>query len=114
MQDLGPIQTDDNIMDDAVIMKIISQPMLHDDWPEFKFQVAKLMEENLWQQAELVRRNFEKKVTIHRLQLQVEHLKRQNMALRDSISFFIMRGKNHHCFTSKLHRLWDKLFRREQ
>ncbi|CAL1391351.1 unnamed protein product [Linum trigynum] len=106
--------------DNEIMVNLITQPMhsqgtddREPDLAELKFQVAKLMEENLWQQAELARRNVEKKVTISRLQSQVEHLKRQNMALQDSISFYEMGKKNHRSSTSKLHQLWDKLCRRE-
>ncbi|CAN1839047.1 hypothetical protein LINPERHAP1_LOCUS35643 [Linum perenne] len=115
------IQRGDTIMDDEVIMNLIGQPMLSQDvqdketnWPELKFQASKLMEENLWYQAELARRNVEKKVTIDRLQLQVEHLKRQNTALLDCVSFFKMGKKPRRSSTSKLHQLWDKLFRKDQ
>ncbi|CAN1137583.1 hypothetical protein LINPERPRIM_LOCUS22972 [Linum perenne] len=112
---------DDTIMDDEVIMNLIGQPMLSQgvqdketNWSELKFQASKLMEENLWYQAEMARRNVEKKVTIDRLQLQVEHLKRQNTALLDCVSFFKMGKKPRRSSTSKLHQLWDKLFRKDQ
>ncbi|XP_021298033.1 protein NETWORKED 3A-like [Herrania umbratica] len=51
-------------------------------WFQLKFQFIKLMEENLRQQAELLRRNEEKRETINELQLQLERLKSENRALQ--------------------------------
>ncbi|KAE8689395.1 Tetratricopeptide repeat (TPR)-like superfamily protein [Hibiscus syriacus] len=45
------------------------------------FRVTKLMEETLRQQAELLRRNEEKRETINRLRLKLEHLKSENKIL---------------------------------
>ncbi|XVE84230.1 hypothetical protein DITRI_Ditri16bG0153900 [Diplodiscus trichospermus] len=50
-------------------------------WIQLKFQFTKLMEENLRQQAELLRRNEEKRQNINELRLQLEHLKGENQAL---------------------------------
>jgi hypothetical protein len=44
------------------------------------------MEENLRQQAELARRNIEKKLVIDKLRLQLEHLKAENRSLQGCIS----------------------------
>ncbi|KAK9038219.1 hypothetical protein V6N11_023102 [Hibiscus sabdariffa] len=45
------------------------------------FRVTKLMEETLRQQAELLSRNKEKRETINRLSLKLEHLKNENRIL---------------------------------
>ncbi|XVF57706.1 hypothetical protein PTKIN_Ptkin07bG0003600 [Pterospermum kingtungense] len=45
---------------------------------QLKFQFTKLMEENLRQQAELLRRNEEKRQTINGLRLQLEQLKSES------------------------------------
>ncbi|XP_012446150.1 uncharacterized protein LOC105769809 [Gossypium raimondii] len=46
------------------------------------FQFTKLMEENLRQQAELLRRNNEKRETINRLRLKLEQVKSENKILQ--------------------------------
>lgn len=55
-------------------------------WCELKFQITNLTEENLRQQAELARRNIEKKLIIDKLRLQLEHLKAENRSLQGCIS----------------------------
>ncbi|XP_022750435.1 protein NETWORKED 3A-like [Durio zibethinus] len=50
-------------------------------WFQLKFQFTKLMEDNLRQQAELLRRNDEKRQTINGLRLQLQHLKSENKTL---------------------------------
>ncbi|XP_011045807.1 PREDICTED: uncharacterized protein LOC105140611 [Populus euphratica] len=55
-------------------------------WCELKFQITNLMEENLQHQAELARRNIEKKLVIDKLRLQLEHLKAENRSLQGCIS----------------------------
>ncbi|CAK7328388.1 unnamed protein product [Dovyalis caffra] len=55
-------------------------------WCELKFQITNLMEENLQQQAELARRNIEKRLVIDKLRLQLEQLKAENRALQSCIS----------------------------
>lgn len=42
-------------------------------WYELKFQITNLREENLRQQAELARRNIEKRLVIDKLWLELEH-----------------------------------------
>ncbi|KAG6742716.1 hypothetical protein D5086_030389 [Populus alba] len=42
-------------------------------WYELKFQITNLKEENLRQQAELARRNIEKRLVIDKLRLELEH-----------------------------------------
>ncbi|XP_038700615.1 protein NETWORKED 4B-like [Tripterygium wilfordii] len=56
-------------------------------WSELNHQFTKLMQENLQQQAELARRNIEKKVAIKGLQLEVKCLKRENAALQDCLRY---------------------------
>lgn len=54
-------------------------------WSELKFQVTKLMEENLQQQAELIKRNKEKRDAIKELHFQLEQLKGENRALQSCL-----------------------------
>ncbi|GAV59526.1 KIP1 domain-containing protein, partial [Cephalotus follicularis] len=53
-----------------------------DTWSELKYQVTKLMEENLRQKAVLLRRNKEKRDTINELREQLELLKAENRTLQ--------------------------------
>ncbi|KAJ4846063.1 hypothetical protein Tsubulata_002585 [Turnera subulata] len=68
-------------------------------WSEVKF--TKLMEENLQQQAELARRNIEKKKIIDRLQLQLEQLKVENKGLQSCISCLKVGEKHEKLRTSQ-------------
>ncbi|KAF8020887.1 hypothetical protein BT93_G1332 [Corymbia citriodora subsp. variegata] len=54
-------------------------------WNDLKLQVTKLMEENLQRQAELVKRNEEKRVIIRGLRSDLNGLKAENKALQDSL-----------------------------
>ncbi|KAL5860774.1 hypothetical protein ACOSQ3_002089 [Xanthoceras sorbifolium] len=56
-------------------------------WPELKFQVSKLLEENLRQLAELLKRNDEKRKIINELQAQLKSSKGANRALQSCLSF---------------------------
>ncbi|EEF49361.1 protein NETWORKED 3A [Ricinus communis] len=76
-------------------------------WFELKFQVTNLMEENLRQQAELARRNIEKKLIINRLQLQLEHLKGENKDLQSCISCLKAVDKDKQFQMSKLRRMFS-------
>ncbi|KAK4282197.1 hypothetical protein QN277_013602 [Acacia crassicarpa] len=53
-------------------------------WSGPDFQIAQLVEDNLQQLVELVRRNDEKRETIKKLKLEIEALKRENKALQIS------------------------------
>ncbi|XP_028780230.1 protein NETWORKED 1A-like [Neltuma alba] len=53
-------------------------------WSGVDFQITQLVEENLQQLVELVRRNDEKRETIKKLHLEIEALKRENKALQIS------------------------------
>ncbi|OMO99356.1 hypothetical protein COLO4_13346 [Corchorus olitorius] len=68
---------------------------------QLKFQFTKLMEENLRQQAELLRRNDEKRETIKELRLQLEHLKSENRTLQKCLSCSKMGVKRSHSQTSR-------------
>ncbi|XP_018715244.2 uncharacterized protein LOC104455567 [Eucalyptus grandis] len=54
-------------------------------WNELKLQVTKLMEENLQKQAELVKRNEEKRGIIRGLKSHLNGLMAENKALQDSL-----------------------------
>ena len=56
-----------------------------DTWSELRFQVMKLMEENLQQQAELIRRNDENRETIKELRFELERSKSENRALQSCL-----------------------------
>ncbi|KAK9271951.1 hypothetical protein L1049_002318 [Liquidambar formosana] len=58
---------------------------LENTWSALKFQVMKLMEENLQQQAELIRRNNEKRNAIKELRCQLDQLKGENRALQSCL-----------------------------
>lgn len=60
-------------------------PGQENTWSELRFQVMKLTEENLQQQAELIRRNDEKGEIIKELQIQLEQLKSENRALKSCL-----------------------------
>lgn len=53
-------------------------------WSGLDFQITQLVEDNLQQLVELVRRNDEKRETIKKLQLEIEALKRENEVLQIS------------------------------
>ncbi|KAF2301813.1 hypothetical protein GH714_029508 [Hevea brasiliensis] len=79
-------------------------------WSELKFQVTKLMEENLKQQVELARRNIQKRVVINRLQSELEHLKGENRALQNCINCLKVGEKPNQFQTSKLKRIFSSKF----
>ncbi|KAI3899960.1 hypothetical protein MKW92_034883 [Papaver armeniacum] len=56
-----------------------------DMWLEMKMQVSKLIEENIKQQSELIRRNNQKREAIKDLCLQLDKLTEENMILRSRI-----------------------------
>ncbi|KAI3947294.1 hypothetical protein MKW98_030880 [Papaver atlanticum] len=56
-----------------------------DMWFDMKMQVSKLIEENIKQQSELIRRNNEKRKAIKDLCLQLDKLTEENMILRSPI-----------------------------
>lgn len=61
---------------------VIKEPLEKESmWFELRSEVAKLMEENLRQQAELIRRNDEKREAIKELNLQLDRLMAENKAL---------------------------------
>ncbi|OMO85511.1 KIP1-like protein [Corchorus capsularis] len=66
-----------------------------------QFQFTKLMEENLRQQAELLRRNEEKRETIKELRLQLEYLKSENRTLQKCLGCSKMGVKRSHSQTSR-------------
>lgn len=55
-------------------------------WDELQLEVTKLMEENLRQQAELIRRNDEKREAIKELFSQIKKLMDENRALRTCLA----------------------------
>lgn len=59
---------------------------------QLKFHFTKLMEENLRQQAQLLRRNEEKRVTINGLRLQLERLKAQQQKCLHCSNFGLKRN----------------------
>ncbi|KAK2666034.1 hypothetical protein Ddye_004608 [Dipteronia dyeriana] len=59
---------------------VIGSSCWENAWPELKFQVTKLLEENLRQLAELLKRNDEKRKIITELQAQLEHSKSEKRA----------------------------------
>ncbi|XWS43953.1 hypothetical protein CRYUN_Cryun15aG0002700 [Craigia yunnanensis] len=75
-------------------------------WFQLKFQFTKLMEENLRQQAELLRRNDEKRQTINGLRLQLEQLKSENKALQKCPHCSKVGVKRNHSQTSRSTRLF--------
>ncbi|XP_077251812.1 protein NETWORKED 3C-like [Tasmannia lanceolata] len=54
-------------------------------WTELRFQVSKLMEDNIRQQTELVRRNEEKREAIKELSSQLDRLMDENRALQNCL-----------------------------
>ncbi|XP_050231876.1 protein NETWORKED 4B-like [Mercurialis annua] len=78
-------------------------------WSDLNSQVTKLMEDNLQQQAELAKRNIEKKITINRLRSQIKHLKGENRELQTCMRCSKSGGKGKQM--SKLKRMFSgKLF----
>ncbi|XVF16116.1 hypothetical protein REPUB_Repub10bG0003700 [Reevesia pubescens] len=70
-------------------------------WFQLKFQFTKLMEENLRQQAELLRRNDQKRETINKLRLQLEHLKSENKTHKKCLHCSKIGVKRNHSQTSR-------------
>ncbi|KAK0589356.1 hypothetical protein LWI29_013148 [Acer saccharum] len=62
-------------------------------WPELKFQVTKLLEENLRQLAQLLKRNDEKRKIINELRAQLEHSKSEKRACLSSSEADIKRNQ---------------------
>lgn len=78
-------------------------------WHELKFQLTKLMEESLRQQAELLKRNDEKRKIINKLRAHIECLRSQNRALQSDLRFSKVEMKNQ---TSRLSGLsFNKFFK---
>ncbi|KAK1566474.1 hypothetical protein Q3G72_000438 [Acer saccharum] len=62
-------------------------------WPELKFQVTKLLEENLRQLGELLKRNDEKRKIINELRAQLEYSKSEKRACLSSSEADIKRNQ---------------------
>ncbi|XP_010250557.1 PREDICTED: protein NETWORKED 3A-like [Nelumbo nucifera] len=79
---------------------------------ELRFQVWKLMEDNLRQQEELIRRNDEKREAIKDLCFLVDRLMNENKALQNCLRCSEVGRKQNKSHISKLKRLiFGKLFR---
>lgn len=81
-------------------------------WHELKFRVTKLMQESLRQQAELLKRNEDKRKTIKALRAQMEHLRSQNRALQSSLRFSKVEVKSNRFHMPRLSGLlFNKFFK---
>lgn len=79
-------------------------------WHELKFQLTKLMEESLRQQAKLLKRNDEKRKIIDKLRAHIECLRSQNRALQSDLRFSKVEVKSNQ--TSRLSGLsFNKFFK---
>lgn len=88
-------------------------PEQENTWLELRFQVMKLMEENLQQQAELIRRNDENRETIKELRFELERLKSENRALQSCLRCSKVDVKHNRSRISKLKGLVLSKFFRE-
>ncbi|GAY59221.1 hypothetical protein CUMW_192960 [Citrus unshiu] len=87
-----------------------SGPGRKNTWHELKFQLTKLMEESLRQQAELLKRNDEKRKIIDKLRAHIECLRNQNRALQSDLRFSKVEVKSNQ--TSRLSGLsFNKFFK---
>lgn len=88
-------------------------PEQENTWLELRFQVMKLIEENLQQQAELIRRNDENRETIKELRFELERLKSENRALQSCLRCSKVDVKHNRSRLSKLKGLVLSKFFRE-